>query len=176
MNKMPRFLKALGWTFGLVMALSAALVVFALTPWGLKVSVAALQKAIPDLSVGVVEGTLAHARLSEVSYKSDSLSTEIGRIELSISNLRPLDRHLDVGKLQIDGLKLKLSDASQNADDTPSNIAPAFSLPFSVRLEDAALTDLELELAQASVSVQALKLAAEAKRNTVLIHNLDVSP
>ena len=175
MNKMPRFLKALGWTFGLVLALSAALVVFALTPWGLKVSVAALQKAIPDLNVGVVEGTLAHARLSEISYKTDSLSAELDRIELSISNLRPLDRHLDVGKLQIDGLKLKPSDASQNADDTPSNIAPAFSLPFSVRLEDAALTDLELELAQASVSVQALELAAEAKQNTVFIHNLDVS-
>lgn len=175
MSRTVRLFKFLGFSFAALLALSAALVVFALTPWGLKTCIAVAQKALPELSVTSVEGTIANARLAGVSFKNESVSAEIANLELAVSNLRPLDRHIDIGKLRVDGLKLSLAEASESSGSPEQTNAVDISLPFSVRLENVEFSDFDLSAPQADVTVRKLSLAVEARQKKAVVETLDIA-
>lgn len=175
MSRTVRLFKFLGFALAALLLLAAALVIFVLTPWGLKTSVAVAQKVLPELSVVSVEGTIANAKLTGVSYKTESVSAEIANLELAVSNLRPLDRHLDIGTLRVDGLKLRLTELSEDGESPEQTTAADLSLPFSLKLENVEFTDFELTTPQADVIVRKLLLAGGAQQKKAVIETLDIA-
>ena len=134
--RVSRLLKCIGFALAVPLVLCVGLVVFALTPWGLQTGVSLAQKFLPELSVGNVSGTLFDADISEIRYQTTPVTLELKRVQFSIANLRPLERHADIRKLHVDGLRVALAENQESAAETAaSDNAPIF-LPFSVALTD----------------------------------------
>lgn len=101
--RVSHLLKCIGFALAVPLVLCVGLVVFALTPWGLQTGVSLAQKFLPELSVGNVSGTLFDADISEIRYQTTQVTLELKRVQLSIANLRPLERHADIGNSTLMG-------------------------------------------------------------------------
>lgn len=170
--KMPDLIKLIGWTAGGALALSASLVAFALTPWSLKAGVALAQKFVPALTVQAVQGTLADAHLTGIAYRTEALSADVESLTLTLTNLRPLDRHLDVGLVRVSGLRLAVkASGTQPSEPTATNAAP-FCLPVSLNLTRVEVTDAAVATPQVNVTLQSLLLAGGMKLDKATIDSL----
>lgn len=173
--RVSRLLKCIGFALAVPLVLCVGLVVFALTPWGLQTGVSLAQKFLPELSVGNVSGTLFDADISEIRYQTTPVTLELKRVQFSIANLRPLERHADIRKLHVDGLRVALAENQESAAETAaSDNAPIF-LPFSVALTDVRFTDTHVQSDAFDVAVRDLSLAASAAGGTVTTENLNMA-
>lgn len=173
--RVSHLLKCIGFALAFPLVLCVGLVVFALTPWGLQTGVSLAQKFLPELSVGNVSGTLFDADISEIRYQTTPVTLELKRVQLSIANLRPLERHADIGKLHVDGLRVALAESQETAAETAvSDNAPIF-LPFSVALTDVRFTDTHVQSDAFDVAVHDLSLVASAAGGTVTTENLNMA-
>lgn len=173
--RVSHLLKCIGFALAVPLALCVGLVVFALTPWGLQTGVSLAQKFLPELSVGNVSGTLFDADISEIRYQTTQVTLDLKRVQLSIANLRPLERHADIGKLHVDGLRVALAESQETASETAvSDNAPIF-LPFSVALTDVRFTDTHVQSDAFDVAVHDLSLVASASGGTVTTENLNMA-
>lgn len=173
--RVSRLLKCIGFALAVPLVLCVGLVVFALTPWGLQTGASLAQKFLPELSVGNVSGTLFDADISEIRYQTTPVTLELKRVQFSIANLRPLERHADIRKLHVDGLRVALAENQESAAETAaSDNAPIF-LPFSVALTDVRFTDTHVQSDAFDVAVRDLSLAASAAGGTVTTENLNMA-
>ncbi len=173
--RVSHLLKCIGFALAFPLVLCVGLVVFTLTPWGLQTGVSLAQKFLPELSVGNVSGTLFDADISEIRYQTTPVTLELKRVQLSIANLRPLERHADIGKLHVDGLRVALAESQESAAETAvSDNAPIF-LPFSVALTDVRFTDTHVQSDAFDVAVHDLSLVASAAGGTVTTENLNMA-
>lgn len=173
--RVSRLLKCIGFALAVPLVLCVGLVVFALTPWGLQTGVSLAQKFLPELSVGNVSGTLFDADISEIRYQTTPVTLELKRVQFSIANLRPLERHADIRKLHVDGLRVAPAENQESAAETAaSDNAPIF-LPFSVALTDVRFTDTHVQSDAFDVAVRDLSLAASAAGGTVTTENLNMA-
>ena len=116
--RVSRLLKCIGFALAVPLVLCVGLVVFALTPWGLQTGVSLAQKFLPELSVGHVSGTLFDADISEIRYQTTPVTLELKRVQFSIANLRPLERHADIRELHVEGLRVALAENQESATET----------------------------------------------------------
>ena len=173
MTKMPRVLKYASAALAILLLFFAALVLFALTPWGMTAAVSLAEKMVPQLTVASTEGTLLDASLEGVSYRTPSATFTSRRIAFSLANLRPLERHFDLKSLTVDNLTINLAGSSADGSDDP---APALiALPVSVDIADAKFSNTVFETDSARIAAERIAFSGHAaadKAVCVVLKNL----
>ena len=162
--RVSRLLKCICFALAVPLVLCVGLVVFALTPWGLQTGVSLAQKFLPELSVGHVSGTLFDADISEIRYQTTPVTLELKRVQFSIANLRPLERHADIRKLHVEGLRVALAENQESATETAASDNVPIFLPFSVALTDVRFTDTHVQSDAFDVAVRDLSLDRKSTR------------
>ena len=92
MTKMPRVLKYASAALAILLLFFAALVLFALTPWGMTAAVSLAEKMVPQLTVASTEGTLLDASLEGVSYRTPSATFTSRRIAPGHRQIREMQQ------------------------------------------------------------------------------------
>lgn len=173
MTKMPRVLKYASAALAILLLFFAALVRFALTPWGMTAAVSLAEKMVPQLTVASTEGTLLDASLEGVSYRTPSATFTSRRIAFSLANLRPLERHFDLKSLTVDNLTINLAGSSADGSDDP---APALiALPVSVDIADAKFSNTVFETDSARIAAERIAFSGHAAADKAVVQALAVS-
>ena len=173
MTKMPRVLKYASAALAILLLFCAALVLFALTPWGMTAAVSLAEKMVPQLTVASAEGTLLDASLEGVSYRTPSATFTSRRIAFSLVNLRLLERHFDLKSLTVDNLTINLAGSSADGSDDP---APALiALPVSVDIADAKFSNTVFETDSARIAAERIAFSGRAAADKAVVQALAVS-
>ena len=148
--------------------LIALLLVLLLSPLGSPVIRYAAVSFVPGLTIDNIDGSVyGDMTVDDLVWQDASWKVEVGSATVNLSW-----RCLMAPKVCIE--KLAASDITVTqlgvSEDTEADDAPAepFSLPVAVRLDNARIRQLRVELAEQSVAVKQITLAARAKDEIVI--------
>lgn len=174
MKKLLKTFKTLSLSVLIVFCVVAiALVVLAVTPWGLKLSVSALEKAYPTLTIEKVEGTLFQANLEKIVFSQEGLRLSADSISYSVANIAPMDRFISVAYIASQGLHLEVESSNDQTDAAPTQTNPSsstdFVLPVGLEVASLSLTDTDIAVNDMRAEIGSFETALKAHRSKITV-------
>ena len=170
-----RVLKALMATtlalFAGFTTLLVAVVVLAVTPLGLSLSVSLLQKTLPTLTIEKVQGTLFNAKFEGVAFNDAGIKLSAKALHYSVANIAPLDRFVSIAHFNSEGLRLEVTSATESikmesAAEPSSDTAPLV-LPVGFEVASISLTDSFLAFDGTQVQLDAFETSVKGRQSSI---------
>ena len=179
-------LKALLKTaFGVLVAcvtLLAIALILALTPWGLNLTVAAVQKAYPTLIVEKTQGSLLNATLEGVRFEDAGVNISAKSLSYSLANIAILDRFVSVAYVATEGLKVDIRSSATSTNEvsaefsqenaTDEGVAADNSptiLPVGFELTSLSMTDTDVAMDETRIHIGSFETSLKGFQSKVTI-------
>ncbi|MDO4936297.1 MAG: translocation/assembly module TamB domain-containing protein [Sutterellaceae bacterium] len=170
-----RVLKALMTTtlalFAGFTTLLVAVVILAVTPWGLSLTVGLLEKALPTLTIEKVQGTLFNAKFEGVAFDDAGIKLSAKSLHYSVANIAPLDRFVSIAHFNSDGLRLEVTSATESTPTEPASEIPGDTgplvLPVSFEVASIAMSDSFLAFDGTQVQLDAFEASVKGRQSSI---------
>lgn len=183
-RRRSRWLRALGWCFGGLLAL--LLILLGALGWllgtdsGLQALIGLARDHAPGtLIVERAEGrVLGDLRVAGFDWRNGELHVHVARLELDWSPRRLLEPALHVGRLAVSGVALELPPPVPPPEPAPPAqpfTLPNLALPLAIELDDVMVDDVRVQpAAGAPVVIDSARLAARYTAEGLTLDHLDV--
>lgn len=148
------------------------------TPFGSHISVFVADKFVPGLSLEYQSGSLnSDLSVTDVSWHNDMVDVAVNQARLDWRPWCLIKAAVCVNALQADGVTVKLTtaknaSAAPAADATPTADSAAFSLPFSIQLSSAKLSNIDVAINAGRYQAAEVNLSANWQKSGLTVERL----
>lgn len=180
-----RVFKALLKTvFGVLLVCTVLLALtlgLALTPWGLNLTVAGLQKIHPALTVEKTQGNLLNATLQGVKLEEPGVSISAKSFHYTLANIAILDRFVSVSDVATQGLKIAVRSnedssntvSSESSQEKTVDISATqnrpITLPVGFKIDSVLMTDTDVAIDETHIHFDAFETSLKGAQSKISV-------
>lgn len=191
MKSLKILLKAFAGLLTAVVILACAVLILALTPWGLQLAVHSAQKALPQLTIENAAGTLADATLEGLHFEDRQTDVAVQTASWTLANIAIFDRFVSVDSIALEGLKVRAKTPAETSTETPDEShveasnpqAPVvsetkeapFALPVGFALRALTVSDADVCYDDTCVKLTSFETGLRARGNRITLDHTAVT-